>query len=90
MATANYLPEKGQADTHSDPMTAYGEYQPLNEENDVGLGSSEYSKISQSELNGIAIEYRLENEEGTDAIFPETVLSHHNILNEVPQAQGVD
>ena len=40
MATANYLPEKGQVDTYSDPMTAYGEYQPPNEEDDVSLGSS--------------------------------------------------
>ena len=32
----------------------------------------------------------MENEEGTDAIILETVLSHHNILNEVQQVQGVD
>jgi hypothetical protein len=65
MATINYLSEQGQGETHSDALRAYGEYRPPNEEDDVSLGSSEYSKISQSELNDIAIDGREENEEGS-------------------------
>jgi hypothetical protein len=61
-----------------------------NEEDDVSLGSSEYSKISQSELNDIAIDGREENEEGSQTIIPEAVPSHDNIPSEVPQVQGVD
>ena len=90
MTTNIYLPEQDQAYTQMDRTTAYGEYQPPNEEDDVSLGSSEYIKISQNELNDIATEGRLENEEDMEAIIPEAVLSHHNITNEVPQAQEPD
>jgi hypothetical protein len=54
-----------------DALTAYGEYQPPNEEDDVSLGSSEYSKISQNELNNFAINGREESEEVMPTIIPE-------------------
>jgi hypothetical protein len=90
MATTNYLSQQGETDTHLDSMAASEEYQPSHQEDHVSLRSSDYSKISQNELNDITIEGRAENEEDMDAIIPETILSDNNISTDVPRSQGVD
>jgi hypothetical protein len=90
MATTNYLYQEGETDMHLDSMAASEEYQPSHQKDDVSLGSSEYSKISQNELKDITIEARAENDKDVDAIILEAILSDNNISTEVLQSQGVD
>jgi hypothetical protein len=90
MATTKSLYQQSEIDTHLDSMAASEEYQPSHQEHDVSLGSSEYSKISQNELNDITMEGRAENVEDVDAIIPEAILTDNNIPTEVSQSEGVD
>jgi hypothetical protein len=88
MATFNYPAEQDEAYPMS--TSIHGEFQPFLEEEDLSLKSSNYSKISQNELNDIRTENQNESEQDGDAIIPETVLSHNNTSVEASQIQRVN
>jgi hypothetical protein len=90
MTPISHLSDQDEANTDSDPRTAYPEHQLPHDDDDISLGSSDYSKISQGEMNDITIEGRDVNGEDMGTIIPETVLSHDNVPNEGSQAQGVE
>jgi hypothetical protein len=94
MATSNSSSK--QDETHVDFTSIRGDYQVVHEEDDISLGSSEYSKISKNELSDLRIDDQVENTMDNNAAFPETVLSYDNnndaghLSLEDPEIQGVD
>jgi hypothetical protein len=87
MGAFNYSSEN--ENTSLNPRAAHEGYQPPDEEDDLSLASSDYSKISQNELNDIRVD--------GDSFVPETVISETSIPIEAPakpsdedqQIQGV-
>jgi hypothetical protein len=80
MGASNYSSENENIPLN--PTAASEGYQPPDEEDDLSLASSDYSKISQNELN----DFRVENEAATrvdgDSFVPETVISETSIPTE--------
>jgi hypothetical protein len=96
MGAFNYSSEN--ENTPLNPVAAYEGYQPPDEEDDISLASSNYSKISQSELNDIRVENQKDTKVDDDSFIPETVVSEMCIPIDAPaersdegqQIQGVD
>jgi hypothetical protein len=95
MGASNYSSENENFPLN--PTAANEGYQPPDEEDDLSLASSNYSKISQNELNDIRVENEADTKVDGDSFVPETVISETSIPIEAPakhsdedqQIQGV-
>jgi hypothetical protein len=95
MGASNYSSENKNIPLN--PTAANEGYQPPDEKDDLSLASSDYSKISQNELNDIRVENEAATRVDGDSFVPETVISETSIPTEAPakpsdedqQIQGV-
>jgi hypothetical protein len=68
-----------------------GGYNPLlDDEDDISLGTEEFSRISEAELNDIRVNNEEEIEENDNNIVPDQVISNNNLHMSDPEIQGVD
>jgi hypothetical protein len=67
-----------------------GGYNPLLNEDDISLGTEEFSRISEAKLNDIRVNNEEEIEENDNDIVPDQVISNNNMHLNDPEIQGVD
>jgi hypothetical protein len=80
MGSSNYSSENKNIPLN--PTAANEGYQPPDEEDDLSLASSNYSKISQNELNDIRVENEAATRVDGDSFVLETVISETSIPTE--------